>query len=146
MIRKTYLALSRTGRVVQSFSEEALARSFADRMRAQSVPIELVVETTFRKNCGDEPYSASVHDFRSCKCGAISVDGGQSYLRRVATSIDLIEEMSIEIPKPASDAAIEAIKWAQSTGRNELGILCAVARALRDNGVRMEASPLMKGE
>ena len=49
MIRKTYLALSRTGRVVQSFSEEALARSFADRMRAQSVPIDLVVETTARE-------------------------------------------------------------------------------------------------
>lgn len=33
--------------------------------------------------CGDLPVSLSDHDFRSCKCGNVSVDGGRSYLRRV---------------------------------------------------------------
>ena len=33
--------------------------------------------------CGDEIESTYRHDFKSCKCGAISVDGGKDYLRRV---------------------------------------------------------------
>lgn len=33
--------------------------------------------------CGDEIESKTRHDFVTCSCGAISVDGGTSYLRRV---------------------------------------------------------------
>lgn len=86
--------------------------------------------------CGDAPYSASVHDFRSCKCGAICVDGGMDYLRRVG-DISGATEMSISVPDNAAKAAIEAIDWARSNDRNSLGILCAAARALRDNGVNL---------
>ena len=32
--------------------------------------------------CGDIIESVSVHDFKSCKCGAVAVDGGHDYLRR----------------------------------------------------------------
>ena len=32
--------------------------------------------------CGDEIESKYRHDFVTCKCGAISVDGGLDYLRR----------------------------------------------------------------
>jgi hypothetical protein len=32
--------------------------------------------------CHDEIESKHRHDFRSCSCGAIFVDGGKSYLRR----------------------------------------------------------------
>ncbi|MCM1167501.1 MAG: hypothetical protein NC299_15345 [Lachnospiraceae bacterium] len=32
--------------------------------------------------CGDVIVSESVHDFKFCKCGAVSVDGGNDYLRR----------------------------------------------------------------
>lgn len=35
------------------------------------------------KKCGDIIESKSVHDFRSCKCGSVAVDGGHNYLRRV---------------------------------------------------------------
>lgn len=86
--------------------------------------------------CEDKVFSASVHDFRACKCGAVAVDGGMAYLRRVG-KIDNYTDMSIEIPDEAYNAAKEAIKWAKDTGRNELGILSAVARALRDNGVNL---------
>lgn len=34
------------------------------------------------RKCGDVIESKSVHDFKSCKCGAVSVDGGHCYLRR----------------------------------------------------------------
>ena len=33
--------------------------------------------------CGDFIVSKHRHDFVTCTCGAVSVDGGQSYLRRV---------------------------------------------------------------
>lgn len=34
------------------------------------------------KKCGDIIESRSVHDFVTCKCGAVSADGGHEYLRR----------------------------------------------------------------
>lgn len=33
------------------------------------------------KRCGDVIQSLSRHDFRSCKCGSVFVDGGSDYLR-----------------------------------------------------------------
>lgn len=33
--------------------------------------------------CGDEIESTTRHDFTSCTCGAVSVDGGRAYSRRV---------------------------------------------------------------
>lgn len=32
--------------------------------------------------CGDEIESTHRHDFKSCSCGNISVDGGKDYFRR----------------------------------------------------------------
>jgi predicted RNA-binding Zn-ribbon protein involved in translation (DUF1610 family) len=34
-------------------------------------------------SCGDKIVSKHRHDFVTCTCGAVSVDGGQEYLRRV---------------------------------------------------------------
>lgn len=41
--------------------------------------------------CGDVIESKHRHDFVSCKCGAIFVDGGLSYLRRGGELGDIIE-------------------------------------------------------
>lgn len=41
------------------------------------------------KKCGDEVRSKNRHDFRSCKCGAVSVDGGSWYARRVGNMEDM---------------------------------------------------------
>jgi hypothetical protein len=98
----------------------------------------MIVQNQVRcHKCGDEPYSASGHDFKSCKCGNIAVDGGMNYLRRVGNGISdrSYTDLSYEI----SDAAIadckEAVKWAEETGRNELGTALAVIRALRKHGL-----------
>ena len=48
--------------------------------------------------CGDHIISHHVHDFVSCKCGAIFVDGGREYLRR-GGELDDIEETSIACSK-----------------------------------------------
>ncbi|MBQ8149282.1 MAG: hypothetical protein IJ041_02085 [Clostridia bacterium] len=44
--------------------------------------------------CGDIIESVSVHDFRTCSCGACSVDGGHYYLKRCAQSMDDFIDLS----------------------------------------------------
>lgn len=50
------------------------------------------------KHCGVVVESRSVHDFRYCPCGKVSVDGGTDYLRRGFPTIppeDHYEELSV---------------------------------------------------
>jgi hypothetical protein len=47
--------------------------------------------------CGDEVESKHVHDYRSCKCGAMAVDGGLQYLKRTAEKFDEVEDTSEEV-------------------------------------------------
>lgn len=35
------------------------------------------------KICGDIIESKTAHDFVTCSCGALSVDGGHEYIRRI---------------------------------------------------------------
>lgn len=46
------------------------------------------------KVCGDVLESKHVHDYVSCKCGAIAIDGGTEYLRRTCQNLSDIEELS----------------------------------------------------
>ena len=46
------------------------------------------------KKCGDIIESTCRHDFKSCKCGVVSVDGGKDYLRRCGNREDW-EDMSV---------------------------------------------------
>lgn len=46
--------------------------------------------------CHDEIESKHRHDFVSCKCGAIYVDGGHEYLRRVGHLDKIIETSIVE--------------------------------------------------
>lgn len=48
--------------------------------------------------CDDIISSKSVHDFVRCSCGAIAVDGGLEYLRRVG-DLDSYEELSVGWPE-----------------------------------------------
>lgn len=45
------------------------------------------------KKCGDTIVSEHRHDFKWCRCGAIAVDGGHAYIRRVG-DLDSVEELS----------------------------------------------------
>lgn len=55
------------------------------------------------KLCGDIVESVHVHDFRRCKCGAMAVDGGKSYLKRCARGTDAVLELS-EVTESGVDA------------------------------------------
>ena len=46
-------------------------------------------------HCGDVIESIHRHDFRTCKCGTVSVDGGHDYLRRAYKEEGDYIEMSI---------------------------------------------------
>ncbi len=41
--------------------------------------------------CNDIIESLHVHDFKWCKCGAIAVDGGQHYFKRVGQLENMME-------------------------------------------------------
>jgi len=43
------------------------------------------------RKCDDIIESKYTHDFKSCKCGAIFVDGGKEYIRRGGEFEDIIE-------------------------------------------------------
>lgn len=47
--------------------------------------------------CGDIIESTHRHDFQTCSCGNLSVDGGHDYLRRCFVTSEW-EELSAEIP------------------------------------------------
>lgn len=50
--------------------------------------------------CGDIITSYHRHDYVSCSCRKLSVDGGQEYLRRCYNEPLLVEEMCIYIDDP----------------------------------------------
>ena len=45
--------------------------------------------------CGEEVASRYRHDFVTCECGAMSVDGGRDYLKRCAKDLNKIEETTV---------------------------------------------------
>jgi len=83
--------------------------------------------------CGDVIYSAHRHDYKKCSCGNIGVDGGMEYLRRVGNMSDY-EELSVSLDDEVYEACKEALEWCDETGRNNLGKLSAIFRALKDTG------------
>jgi hypothetical protein len=86
--------------------------------------------------CGDFIFSKHRHDFVTCTCGAISVDGGQEYLRRVGSAVTrgTYTDMSWELPDELYNACAEVVEDAINTNRNKFGIANAVMRKLREAG------------
>ena len=86
-------------------------------------------------SCGDLIVSKHRHDFVTCTCGSISVDGGQSYLRRAGSlAPGSYVDHSWELPDALYDACAKAAEEAMESGRNHYGIANAVMRKLRDHG------------
>ena len=81
--------------------------------------------------CGDFIVSKHRHDFVTCTCGAISVDGGQAYLRRVGDFANATDH-SWELPDELYKACAAAVEEAIDTNRNRFGIANAVMRKLRE--------------
>jgi hypothetical protein len=98
----------------------------------------MIISNSIRcRKCGDVIYSASRHDFKYCSCKSVAVDGGMDYLKR-SGDIDLVEELSIILDDKLVEEMVKQVVWANQTGRNEFGLVCAIARAIRDTGFRIE--------
>ena len=83
--------------------------------------------------CGDKIFSAHRHDFVTCTCGAVSVDGGQEYLRRRGDFSNAMD-LSWSLPDDVYNECAEAAQDAFDSGRNKFGIANAVMRTLRERG------------
>ena len=57
---------------------------------------KIIVNKIKCKKCGDVIESSYRHDFKLCKCGAVAVDGGKDYLRRLGDEEDYEELSEIE--------------------------------------------------
>lgn len=57
---------------------------------------KIIVNSAACKLCGEIIESKHRHDFVSCMCGEIFIDGGPEYLRRGARNLDNIIELSVE--------------------------------------------------
>jgi hypothetical protein len=81
--------------------------------------------------CGDQIYSGHRHDFKHCECGAVAVDGGMDYLRRLGYP-EQIEELSITVDDKHIEEMLDILKDTENNW-NDLGKICAIARYMRDH-------------
>ena len=99
----------------------------------------IVQNAVICNKCGEFIVSKHRHDFVTCHCGTISVDGGQAYLRRVGglgkmpDGRNVVTEMSWELPDDLYRACADAAQEAIDTDRNKYGIANAVMRKLREH-------------
>lgn len=62
---------------------------------------EIIRNSAKCRLCGDEIESKHRHDFKSCVCGEIAVDGGKDYLRRMACDMKNFIDTSLPCNKSA---------------------------------------------
>lgn len=92
----------------------------------------IVQNAVICNKCDDFIVSKHRHNFVTCKCGAISVDGGQEYLRRVG-DLSAAIDMSWELPEELYRACADVVQDAMHINRNKFGIANAVMRKLREH-------------
>ena len=48
------------------------------------------------KKCGDVIKSKNTNDYKRCSCGAVAVEGGKNYLKRIGNEEDYVELSTIK--------------------------------------------------
>ena len=71
---------------------------------------KLARNVAYCSNCHTEIESKHRHDFVSCKCGNISVDGGLAYLRRNVRDFTKFIERSVYRPPTSDELRYEIAK------------------------------------
>lgn len=64
--------------------------------KCEATIIKIIKNAIQCRICGGVIESKHVHDFVSCSCEAVAVDGGHDYLRRCGNKEDIIELSIIE--------------------------------------------------
>lgn len=58
--------------------------------------MEKIISNKIKCNiCGDIIESKSIHDYKKCSCGRVSVDGGKEYMKRSYKKKDDYIELSV---------------------------------------------------
>lgn len=75
------------------------------RMRREEQRVVIVRNSAKCLKCGEDIESTHRHDFVSCSCGSVCVDGGKEYLRRCGNTEDyedtsICKEVDVEQPDP----------------------------------------------
>lgn len=86
--------------------------------------MKLLLNAIQCKSCDEIIVSHSRHDFRTCRCGKVSVDGGLEYTRRVG-QLDLITERCAYVWdkwSQSTDAAGKFIVWSPG-GKTNPGVV-----------------------
>ncbi len=65
-----------------------------DEPEPPPTPARILRNVAKCSQCDDVIESKHRHDFVTCKCGAISVDGGRAYLKRSAANLTHVIELS----------------------------------------------------
>ena len=91
--------------------------------------------------CGDKPFSMHRYHYNPCKCGAVAVDGGMDYTRRVGDFRNCTE-LTITCEDGMQDFVdseiVKAVTEAMESGRNPIGVALAALRGLRDSHYNLE--------
>lgn len=82
--------------------------------------------------CYDDIFSRHVHDFVTCSCGNLSVDGGQHYLRRLFEEEGQYKDLSIMISGDQLSHIVDRLEDAQERNCNNFGIICAILIGCKD--------------
>jgi len=96
--------------------------------------MEIIQNEAECRKCGDIIWSAHSHDFKTCGCGAIAVDGGMSHIGRCGYP-DHVIDRSMSMTTLHLKDVVKAVETMRKTGRNDLGIALGVIRSLRDNNL-----------
>lgn len=76
---------------------------------APSPPSPRIVRNSVRcRFCRAETESTDVHHFARCECGAVAVDGGHEYLKRVG---DLGAEETSLVVDPQTGQTVPWVQW-----------------------------------
>lgn len=65
------------------------------RLHTEKMRVKIIKNAVRCNFCGDVIESTYRHDYVTCSCGRVSVDGGHDYLRRCFASPDAFTELSI---------------------------------------------------
>ncbi len=93
---------------------EGWDRIFGKKPKEYKLPKSIILRNSAKcLNCNEEIESKHRHDFATCKCGNLSVDGGLDYLRRSISN----EYLDTSIKSNDLLVAREYFEWA-SFGKN----------------------------
>ncbi len=95
----------------------------------------IIVNQVICNICLDRPYSATRHDFKSCGCGNVAVDGGQEYTKRVFNSRSY-EDISIFLYKEKLYDGFKILR----DNVIDYDIIEKVLQSFIDNGVEFSVS------